>query len=114
MNGLGNEPIAAHEDTLLAHTQEQLSEVQGLRIIGQGPNKVSVVSFLLDKVHPFDLGLMLDAKGIAVRTGHHCTQPLMARFGIEGTTRASFSVYNTIDEIDQMVEALTKISKMKN
>ena len=114
VNGLGKEPIAAHEDALLAHAQEQLSEVQGLRIIGQGPNKVSVVSFLLDKVHPFDLGLMLDAKGIAVRTGHHCTQPLMARFGIEGTTRASFSVYNTIDEIDQMVEALNKISKMKN
>jgi cysteine desulfurase/selenocysteine lyase len=84
----------------------------GLKIIGTAKEKVSVISFIIDKIHPQDIGILLDNQGIAVRTGHHCTQPLMDRFGIPGTTRASFAVYNTKEEIDQLVTALKKVIKI--
>ncbi len=106
---LGYEAIQAHEHQLLLHATKKLSTIPGLRIIGEAENKTSVLSFVVDGIHPYDIGQLLDAKGIAVRTGHHCTQPLMDFFGIEGTIRASFSVYNTIEEIDYFFESLQKI-----
>lgn len=111
VNKYGKEAMAAHEAELLAYGTEKLSEIKGLRIIGTAKEKVSVISFLIDNVHPFDIGQMLDARGVAVRTGHHCTQPLMDRLGIEGTVRASFAVYNTKEEIDRMVEGIERIVK---
>ena len=104
--------IADHEHELLVYANELLKEVDGFRPIGTAENKASVVSFLIDGVHPFDLGQILDAKGIAVRTGHHCAQPLMERFEIEGTVRASFSAYNTKKEVKEFVEALKSAVKM--
>lgn len=109
---LGKENIAAHEQELLAHAYERLKEVPGIRFIGTSKDKVSVISFVVDGVFHFDLGQMLDANGIAVRTGHHCTQPLMTRYGIEGTVRASFSVYNTKEEIDYFADSLIRIVKL--
>lgn len=108
---LGKENIAAHEDELLAYAKEKALSIPGLKIIGDATEKVSVLSFVIEGIHPFDIGQMLDASGIAVRTGHHCTQPLMDRFKIEGTVRASFSVYNTKEEIDKMMEALERVVK---
>lgn len=111
---LGKEQIAAHEMELLAYATQKLQEIEGVRIIGTAKEKVSVVSFEVEGIHHFDLGMWMDAKGVAVRTGHHCTQPLMDFYCIEGTTRASFSVYNTIEEIDAFVAALKDtISKFK-
>lgn len=112
MAGLGKENIAAHENDLLQYATEQLSELDGLRIIGQAKEKIGVISFVLDGIHHQDTGVILDQQGIAVRTGHHCTQPLMQRFGIAGTTRASFAVYNTRDEIDRLVTGLRRVQKM--
>lgn len=109
INELGKENIAAHEHELLIYATEKVSALKGVRLIGTGKNKVSVLSFIVDGIHPFDIGQMLDTRGIAVRTGHHCTQPLMDHFGIEGTVRASFAVYNTKQEIDGLVEGLNRI-----
>lgn len=109
---LGLENIAAHEHELLTYANELLADVEGFRPIGTADNKASVISFLVDGIHPFDLGQLLDAKGIAVRTGHHCAQPLMEVFEIEGTVRASFSVYNTKEEVKHFVEALKSTVKM--
>jgi len=89
-----------------------LSELDGLRIIGQAKHKIGVISFVLDGIHHQDTGVILDQQGIAVRTGHHCTQPLMQRFGIAGTTRASFAVYNTREEVDKLVIGLRRVQKM--
>lgn len=111
INELGKENIAAHEAELLSYATQQLKEMEGVKIIGEAQNKVSVISFIVDGIHHFDLGMWMDAKGVAVRTGHHCTQPLMGRFCIEGTTRASFSVYNTKAEIDIFIAALKDIIK---
>lgn len=108
---IGKPTIAAHEQQLLGYAQQQLQEVPGLRLIGTASNKVSVASFILEGVHPFDIGMMLDARGIAIRTGHHCTQPLMKRLNIEGTARASFAVYNTMEEVDLLTEGLQYIAK---
>lgn len=108
----GKENIAAHEDYLLQYATEKLQMIDGFEPFGTATQKISVISFNLNGIHPFDLGMMLDAKGIAVRTGHHCTQPLMDRFNIEGTARASFAVYNTSEEIDRFVEALESIIKI--
>ncbi len=105
----GREQIAEHEHSLLLYATKKLSALPGLKIIGTAKHKLSVVSFVVEGIHPFDIGQMLDARGIAVRTGHHCTQPLMERFGIEGTVRASFAIYNTEHEIDQLVEGLDRI-----
>ncbi|MBL7860574.1 MAG: cysteine desulfurase [Cyclobacteriaceae bacterium] len=105
---LGKEQIAAYELELLKYAAQRLSAIKGVRLVGTAPEKVSVQSFIVDGIHPFDIGQMLDARGIAVRTGHHCTQPLMDRFGIEGTVRASFSVYNTKAEIDSLAEGVER------
>lgn len=111
INELGKENIAAHEAELLAYTVEKLSTMPDITLIGTAKHKVSVQSFIIEGVHHFDIGQMLDARGIAVRTGHHCTQPLMDQFGIEGTVRASYSVYNTKAEVDQLAEGLERIIK---
>ncbi|MEA5257669.1 cysteine desulfurase [Arcicella aquatica] len=111
-DALGRENIAAHEDMLLSYATEQLSEIEGLRIIGQAKKKVSVLSFVIDGIHHQDIGVLLDNQGIAVRTGHHCTQPLMQRFNLLGTSRASFAVYNTIEEIDRLVAGIHRVKKM--
>ena len=111
INRIGKESIARHEDKLLKYATAELSKIEGFRIVGNAPEKVGVLSFIVKDIHHFDLGVMLDAKGIAVRTGHHCTQPLMECYGLEGTVRASFSVYNTIEEIDSLVLALGSIVK---
>jgi cysteine desulfurase/selenocysteine lyase len=108
ISGLGKESVAAHEQKLLRYATRKLSEIPGLKIIGTAPEKVSVVSFVVEGIHPFDIGQMLDARGIAVRTGHHCTQPLMSRLGIEGTVRASFAVYNTMEEVDELAEGVQR------
>lgn len=113
INGLGKESMRLHENELLGYATRQLSSVNGLRLIGTAKEKVSVQSFLLEGMHPFDVGQLLDARGIAVRTGHHCTQPLMDQFGIEGTVRASFAVYNTKEEVDRLTEALQRISSLR-
>lgn len=114
IKNLGKPVIKAHEDELLAYSNELLKDVKGFNPIGTAAEKVSVLSFNINGMHPFDVGQMLDARGIAVRTGHHCTQPLMKRFGIEGTVRASFSVYNTKSEIEQLAEGVARIAKIKN
>lgn len=106
---LGKENIAAHEHELLVYATERVSKLRGVKVIGTAENKVGVLAFTVQGIHHFDIGQMLDARGIAVRTGHHCTQPLMECFGIEGTVRASFSVYNTKEEVDQLVEGLERI-----
>lgn len=111
---IGRENIHAHEQDLLNYATEKLSTIKGFIPVGTAKEKVSVLSFLINGMHPFDVGMMLDAGGIAVRTGHHCTQPLMKRFGIEGTVRASFSVYNTKKEIDTLYQWVSRIAKRKN
>ncbi len=107
-----NEGAKEHETELLEYATAQLSAIPGLRIIGSAKEKVSLVSFVIARVHPQDLGVLLDNQGIAVRTGHHCTQPLMKRFGIPGTVRASFAIYNTKEEIDKLIAGLHKAIKM--
>lgn len=109
---VGKDKIRKHENELLEYATEQLEQIEGLRIIGKAKNKISVISFVIDKVHPQDLGILLDNRGIAVRTGHHCAQPLMDCYRIPGTTRASFAMYNTKEEIDTLVEGLHKAIKM--
>lgn len=108
----GKELIRKHEEELLQYATTQLKQIPGLKIIGTAKEKVSVVSFVIDNIHPQDIGILLDNRGIAVRTGHHCTQPLMDRFGIPGTSRASFAVYNTKEEIDQLITGLQKVIKI--
>jgi cysteine desulfurase / selenocysteine lyase len=108
---LGKPAIHLHESKLLDLATKVLSSLPRLKIYANIKNKVPVVSFTMDNMHPFDAGMLLDSRGIAVRTGHHCTQPLMARFGIEGTIRASFSVYNTLEEINRLGEAVESISE---
>lgn len=108
VNSLDGEWVKQHEQELLAYATEKLKSIDGLKIYGEAENKVSVVSFLVDGIHPFDLGTLLDNQGIAVRTGHHCTQPLMSHFGIPGTVRASFAIYNTKEEVDMLYNALIK------
>ena len=112
INKLGKEKIRQHENELLYYGTEQLQQIPGLSINGRAKEKVSLISFVVDKVHPQDIGILLDNRGIAVRTGHHCAQPLMERCKIPGTTRASFAVYNTKEEIDMLVAGLQKTLKM--
>lgn len=109
---MGKEKIRRHENELLAYATEQLEQIPGLRIIGRARQKISVISFVVDKIHPQDIGILLDNKGIAVRTGHHCAQPLMDCFCIPGTTRASFAMYNTKEEVDALISGLHKTIKM--
>ena len=112
INSIGKAAIRKHEEMLLEYATAQLKDIAGLRIIGDVKNKVSVISFIIDGVHPQDLAILLDNQGVAVRTGHHCAQPLMHRLGIVGTTRASFAAYNTLEEIDVLTQALNKSLKM--
>lgn len=109
---MGKDQIRKHENELLYYATEQLEQIDGLRIIGKAKNKISVISFVIDKMHPQDLGILLDNRGIAVRTGHHCAQPLMDCYKIPGTTRASFAMYNTKEEIDSLIKGLHKAIKM--
>jgi cysteine desulfurase/selenocysteine lyase len=102
----------AHEHELLNYVSDRLSDIDGVRMIGTAQNKAAVASFVIDKIHPQDLGLLLDSQGIAVRTGHHCAMPVMQHFDIPGTVRASFSIYNTRHEIDYFIEALSKAKSM--
>jgi len=103
--------IAAYEHEILLYATEKLTTISDLTIIGQAKEKIAIISFIIDGIHPFDIGTLLDQDGIAVRTGHHCTQPLMSRFSIPGTTRASFSFYNTKEEIDKFIHSLQLIIK---
>lgn len=114
INALGLENIAAYEHELLEYATEKLLAIENLRIIGTAKEKASVISFVVDGIHPLDIGMLLDAQGIAVRTGHHCTQPLVAHYQIPGTVRASFSFYNTKEEIDIFVNAIMKSIKRIN
>ncbi|MGZ3846665.1 MAG: SufS family cysteine desulfurase [Flavisolibacter sp.] len=109
---IGKETIRHYENELLRYATVQLEQIEGLRIIGTAKNKISVISFVVDKVHPQDLGILLDNRGIAVRTGHHCAQPLMDCYRIPGTTRASFAMYNTKEEVDALITGLHKAIKM--
>jgi len=106
---VGFEGIGRHEADLLAYGTNALSEVKGLRLIGTSPNKASILSFVMDGAHPHDIGTIVDADGIAIRTGHHCTQPVMDRFGVPATARASIAMYNTHEEIDALVKALEHV-----
>lgn len=113
VNKIGLENIARHEDELLAYaTRRFKEEINGARVIGEAAEKAGVLSFLIEDIHPYDIGMILDKLGVAVRTGHHCAQPLMKRFAIPGTVRASFAMYNTRDEIDQWMNALKKAQQM--
>jgi len=112
LNEIGFDNIQAYEHELLEHATKRLSEIEGIRIYGTGKNKASVVSFNIDGIHPYDVGSIIDKLGIAVRTGHHCAQPIMNFFCIPGTIRASFSFYNTKEEIDAMVDAVKKAQTM--
>ena len=112
VNTLSKEALFTQELALLAYATEQLSTIPGLRIIGTAPDKIAVISFVMDGIHPQDLGVLLDKFGIAIRTGHHCVQPLMKRFGLPGTCRASFAFYNTFEEIDLFVKALRRSINM--
>ncbi len=112
VQSLGKEKIRAHEQDLMDYAQEELEKIPGLRIIGKAEEKVGVISFILENAHPQDIGILLDNRGIAVRTGHHCAQPLMDRYCIPGTARASFAVYNTRHEIDELVKGLQRVVKI--
>ena len=101
----------AHENALLKDATEKLSAIDGLRIIGTSANKASILSFMIDEIHPHDIGTFLDADGVAVRAGHHCTQPLMKRFGVPATARASFAFYNDFEDVDRLVTAVTKMQR---
>jgi len=112
LKNTGKEKIRKHEHELLLYATNRLEQIPGLRIIGRAREKVSVISFVIENAHPQDIGILLDNRGIAVRTGHHCAEPLMQRFNIPGTIRASFAVYNTKEEVDELVSGLQKAIKM--
>jgi len=112
MEDFGIDKISEIENGLLAYATERLLEIEGLRIIGTAENKASVISFVVDGTHPSDIGSIIDKLGIAIRTGHHCTQPLMDKFGLPGTCRASFAAYNTLEEIDLLTESVKRAVKM--
>ena len=112
VNSIGLENITNYKSELLEYATHALLNIDGLRIIGTAKNKASVISFLIGDIHPYDAGTIIDKLGIAVRTGHHCTQPIMDRFGIPGTVRASFAFYNTKEEVDVLVKAINKVKEM--
>lgn len=112
LNRLGMDKIAAYEHDLLAYATQKLSAIPGVRLIGTAKDKASVLSFVIEGVHPHDIGTILDQEGIAVRTGHHCAQPVMERFGIDATARASLGLYNTRDEIDTLVHGIQKVKEV--
>jgi cysteine desulfurase/selenocysteine lyase len=112
ISDIGLDEVAAYEHHLLSYATERMQNIPGMHIYGQSAQKSSVISFLVEGIHHYDMGLLLDKQGIAVRTGHHCAEPLMHRLGIEGTVRASFSFYNTIEEIDALVAGIERVVKM--
>ena len=112
MQQTGIQRIADYEQELLRYGTQELLKIKDLRIIGQAAHKAAVISFLVGNIHPYDMGVLLDHQGVAVRTGHHCTQPIMDHFGIPGTVRASFALYNTKEEIDTLVRAVDKAAQM--
>lgn len=112
VSAIGMENIAAHEHELTLYAMQRLKEINGMRIFGEAEHKSSVISFLVGNIHHLDMGTLLDRLGIAVRTGHHCAQPLMIRIGIEGTVRASFGLYNTKEEIDMLAAGIERVSRM--
>ncbi|MEM7145147.1 MAG: cysteine desulfurase [Verrucomicrobiota bacterium] len=112
LEGLDGEGMRAHEEKLVATATEQLEAMPGVRLLGTAREKVGVVSFLMDGVHPHDIGTILDTEGVAVRAGHHCAQPLMKRFGVSGTTRASFAFYNTEAEVEALVKGVERVGKV--
>ena len=112
MMDLDWDAVQAHEEDVLRYATEQVEEIEGLRIVGTAPDKTSVLSFVFDDIHPYDAGTFLDRLGIAVRTGHHCTQPLVKRYGLPGTIRASFAAYNTREDADRLVDGLQRVRTM--
>ncbi len=112
VSALGMENIAAHEHSLLAYATERMNCIPGMRIFGQAENRSAVLSFVVGNIHPLDLGTLLDRFGVAVRTGHHCAQPLMERMGVQSMARASFALYNTREEVDTLCESIERITKM--
>jgi cysteine desulfurase/selenocysteine lyase len=109
VSGIGLQNIAAWEHSLLTYATAKLQELDGLRIIGTAKRKAAVISFVLEGIHPHDIGTIVDQAGVAIRTGHHCAQPLMLRFNVPATGRASFAMYNTMEEADALVAALRKV-----
>jgi cysteine desulfurase/selenocysteine lyase len=112
VTGLGMPAITAHEQDLLGYATQQALHVPGLRIVGTAAHKASILSFVLEGVHPHDIGTILDRNGVAIRAGHHCAMPLMRRFGIAGTARASFALYNTRDEVDALFEGIDEVRRL--
>lgn len=112
LNQFDRNDLVKHENLLLDYATKKLLEVDGLRIIGTAREKASVVSFVIEGIHPYDIGTLIDTDGIAIRTGHHCTQPIMQRFNLPATARASFAFYNTLEEVDKLVAGLLKVKKM--
>jgi cysteine desulfurase / selenocysteine lyase len=112
VQAIGLDKIAAYEDKLLAHATEAIAEIPGIRLIGTARNKASVLSFLIEGIHPHDIGTILDREGIAIRAGHHCAQPVMKRFGVPATARASFAFYNTLEEVDALVAGIRKVQEV--
>jgi cysteine desulfurase/selenocysteine lyase len=108
--GIGQ--IQAHEDELLRYATDRVRALKGVRVIGTAPSKAAVLSFVMDDVHPHDIGTLLNEDGVAIRTGHHCAQPVMQRFGVPATARASFAFYNTLSEVDALIAALTRVRKV--
>ena len=112
VSGVGLDEIAAYERELLAYATERLSRIAGLRIVGTARQKAAVVSFTLEGVHPHDIATILDRRGIAIRAGHHCAQPVMERYGLAATGRASFAFYNTKEEIDALAEGIEAVKEV--
>ena len=112
VQGIGMDSIAGYEKELCKYAIDRLNEIPGMRIIGNATHRSAVISFMVGNIHPSDMGTLLDRLGIAVRTGHHCAEPLMDRFGIPGTVRASFSFYNTRQEIDVLVAGIERVKQM--
>jgi cysteine desulfurase/selenocysteine lyase len=112
LKSIGMNAIAAHEHDLLSYATDAVSEVPGVRLVGTAKEKAAVLSFVMEGIHPHDIGTILDQEGIAIRTGHHCAQPIMTRFGIEATARASFALYNTREEVDALVRGIHKVREV--
>ena len=112
IESLDRKAVAEHEDLLLKTATEKLAQIEGMRFIGQAPHRSGLVSFVIEGIHPYDLGTIIDKMGVAVRTGHHCAEPVMTRFGIPGTVRASFALYNTIEEVEVFVKAVERAANM--
>jgi cysteine desulfurase/selenocysteine lyase len=112
LNSIGMNAIAAHEHELLTYATDAVAEVPGVRLVGTAKEKAAVLSFVMEGIHPHDIGTVLDQEGIAIRTGHHCAQPIMTRFGIDATARASFALYNTREEVDALVRGIHKVREV--